>query len=152
MITFSVQLDSTNDITCHRIDIVIALFFGLAVINFWPNSQTAAWMRHLNAHVTPNWWWGWFGGKIGSKSRSNRNSSSTINVMTLSNGNIFRVRGPFWGESTDHRWFPLQRACDAGLWCFLRCTLEQTVEQTFETLVILRRHCANYDVTVMLCW
>ena len=30
-------------------------------------------------------------------------------MMTSSNGNIFRVTGPLWGESTDHRWFPSQR-------------------------------------------
>ena len=26
-------------------------------------------------------------------------------MMTSSNGNIFRITGPMWGESTDHRWF-----------------------------------------------
>ena len=34
--------------------------------------------------------------------------SITRLVMTLSNGNIFRVTGPFWGEFTGHRRISLQ--------------------------------------------
>ena len=30
-------------------------------------------------------------------------------MMTSSNGNIFRVTGPLWGESTGHRRFPSRR-------------------------------------------
>ena len=30
-------------------------------------------------------------------------------MMTSSNGNIFHVTGPLWGESTGHRWLPLAR-------------------------------------------
>ena len=56
--------------------------------------------------------------------------------MTSSNRNIFRVTGPLWGESTDHRWIPLTKARDAELWFFLLSAPEQTVEQTIETLVI----------------
>ena len=48
--------------------------------------------------------------------------------MTSSNGNIFRVTGPLWGESTGHRWIPLTKADDAQLWCFLWSAPEQTVE------------------------
>ena len=50
-------------------------------------------------------------------------------MMTSSNGNIFRVIGPLWGEST----CPLTKASDAELWCFLWFGPEQTVEQTIET-------------------
>ena len=57
-------------------------------------------------------------------------------MMTLSNGNLFRVTGPLWGESTGHRWIPLAKASDAELWCLLWSVPEQTVEQTLETLVI----------------
>ena len=57
-------------------------------------------------------------------------------MMTSSNGNIFRVTGPLWGESTGHRWIPLTKASDAELWCFLWSALEQIVEQTIETPVI----------------
>ena len=48
-----------------------------------------------------------------------------------SNGNIFRIIVPLWGESTGDRWTP--KASDAELWCFLRSVTEQTVEQTVET-------------------
>ena len=41
------------------------------------------------------------------------------NMMTSSNGIIFRVTGPLWGESTGHRWIPNTKASDAELWCFL---------------------------------
>ena len=54
-------------------------------------------------------------------------------MMTSSNGNIFRVTGPLWEESTSHRWIPLMKAGDAELWCF---PPEQMVKQTIETLVI----------------
>ena len=57
-------------------------------------------------------------------------------MMTSSNGNIFRVTGPLWGEFTGHRWIPLTKASDAELWCFLWSGPEQTVEQTIETQVI----------------
>ena len=56
--------------------------------------------------------------------------------MTSSNGNIFRVNGPFRGESTGHRWIPLTEASDAELWYFLWSEPEQTVEQMIETPVI----------------
>ena len=45
--------------------------------------------------------------------------SYPIRMMTSSNGNIFRVIGPFCGEFTGHRWIPLTKASDAELWCFL---------------------------------
>ena len=58
-------------------------------------------------------------------------------VVTMSwNGNIFRVTGPLWGQSTDHRWIPLTKARYAVLWCFLWSAPEQTAEQTIDTLVI----------------
>ena len=57
-------------------------------------------------------------------------------MMMSSNGNIFRVTGPLWGESTDHRWILLAKASNAELWCFLWSAHEQTVEKTIETLVI----------------
>ena len=57
-------------------------------------------------------------------------------MMTLSNGNIFRVTGPLWGEFTGDQWIPLTKASDAGIWCIVWSAPEQTVEQTIETLVI----------------
>ena len=54
-------------------------------------------------------------------------------VMTSSNGNIFRVTGPLWGESTGHQWIPLIKVSDAELSSFLWSEPQQTVEQTMET-------------------
>ena len=75
-------------------------------------------------------------------------SSLTGNTMTSSHGNIFRVAGPLWGESTGHRGVPLTKASDSELWCFLWSAPEQTVEQIIETLVM----CVHYDVTLMCDW
>ena len=50
-------------------------------------------------------------------------------MMTSSNGNIFRVTGPLWVEFTDHQWIPLTKASDVELWCFLWSAPEQTAEQ-----------------------
>ena len=55
--------------------------------------------------------------------------------MTSLNENMFRVTGPLWGESTDHRWIPLTKASDTGFGVFLAAP-EQTVEQTIEAPVI----------------
>ena len=62
--------------------------------------------------------------------------------MTSSNGNIYRVTGPFWVESTSHR-FPSQMPMTRSFGVFLWSVPQQTVEQTIET------HRAHYDVTVM---
>ena len=57
-------------------------------------------------------------------------------IMTSSNGNIFPVTGPLWGESTGYRWIPLSKASDAEPSCFLWSAPEWTVEQTIGTVVI----------------
>ena len=44
---------------------------------------------------------------------------SERNMMTSSNGNIFRVTGPLCGEFTGLRWIPRTKVSDAELWCFL---------------------------------
>ena len=67
-------------------------------------------------------------------------------MITSSNGNIFRVSGPVWGESSGHRWIPLTKASEAELWYFLRSAFEQNRDAGD-----LRRHCVHYDVTVMCC-
>ena len=54
-------------------------------------------------------------------------------IMTLSNGNMFRVTGPLWGESTRQRWIPHTKASDAELWRFLWSAPKQTVEWAIET-------------------
>ena len=54
---------------------------------------------------------------------------SRYGMMTSSNGNIFRVTGPYCWEFTGRWWIPLTKASDAELWCFLWSVPEQTVEQ-----------------------
>ena len=49
-------------------------------------------------------------------------------MLTSSNGNIFRVTGPLYGEFTGHRWIPRKKASDAEPWCFLWSAPEYTVE------------------------
>ena len=48
--------------------------------------------------------------------------------MTSSNGNIFRITGPSWGEFTGHRWIPLTEASDVELWCLIWSAFKQTAE------------------------
>ena len=63
-----------------------------------------------------------------------------FNMMTSSNGNIFRVTGHLCGEFIGHRWIPRTKASDAELWCFL--WLNGWVNNRE----------AHYDVNVMKMW
>ena len=45
--------------------------------------------------------------------------SKSDDMMSSSNGNIFRVTGHLCGEFTGLRWIPRTKASDAELWCFL---------------------------------
>ena len=58
-------------------------------------------------------------------------------MTTSLNGNIVRVTGPLWGESTSHGWFPLTKPVTRNFGVFsLIFAPEQTVEQTIETPII----------------
>ena len=72
--------------------------------------------------------------------------SANFTMMTSSNGNIFALLA-LCGDFTSYRLIPLTNASDAELWCSLWSAPEQLVEQTIGDL---RRHCAHYDVTVMI--
>ena len=63
-----------------------------------------------------------------------------------SNGNIFRVTGPSWGESTGDRWIPLTKDSDAELWCFLWSAPEQTVDAGVK--VPSRHYIGNNDTEI----
>ena len=70
----------------------------------------------------------------------------SLNILTSSNGNIFRANGSLWEESTGDRWIFLTKATDAKLLCFLLSAPEQMIEQSrrrwFETPSrSLWRHC-----------
>ena len=55
-------------------------------------------------------------------------------MMTSSNGNIFRVTGPLWGEPTGHRWITHTMTSDEELWCFFDLRLSKhSWRRWFET-------------------
>ena len=70
-----------------------------------------------------------------------------INIMTPSNGSMFRVTGHLCGEFTGHRWIPRTKASDAELWYFFDLRLNKRLSKQswvwwFETPVRpLWRHC-----------
>ena len=73
---------------------------------------------------------------------------SLNNIMvTSSDGIIFWVTGPLWGESTAHRWIPLTQASDVSLICALINSWANNRECSD-----LRCSCTHYDVTVMMKW
>ena len=84
--------------------------------------------------------------------------------MTSSNGSIFLVTGPLWGEFTGHRWIPFTKDSNAELWYFLWSVPEQRLSKQsrrkrFETpLCSLWRHYKNklmaryYSSTLLLQW
>ena len=53
--------------------------------------------------------------------------------MTSSNGNIFHITGPLWGEFTGRRWIPLAKASDAELWCLNKRFSKQSRRRRFDT-------------------
>ena len=65
-------------------------------------------------------------------------------MMSSSNGTIFRVIGPLWGESTGHWWIPITKASDAELWCFLWFASNKLLAKQSG-----RRHRAHHDVSTM---
>ena len=81
----------------------------------------------------------------------------TRNMMTSSNGSIFRVTGPLCGEFTGHRWTPCTRASDEEFWCVLfalrlnKRLNKQSWGWWFETPSCpLWRHCNARGRTYML--
>ena len=63
--------------------------------------------------------------------------------------NFFHVTDPLRGEFTGHRWTPLTKASDAGLWWvfFIWAWINRWVNNC--EAGELRRHRAHYDVIVM---
>ena len=68
------------------------------------------------------------------------------NMMTSSNGNIFRVTGHLCGEFTGPRWIPHTKASDAEFWCFLWSTPKVNNREAGD----VRRQHGHYDVIVMV--
>ena len=66
-------------------------------------------------------------------------------MMTPSNGNVFRVSGPLWGEFTGDRWTPRTKA--SGAFSLICAWTNDRVRN--RDACDLRRHRAHYDVSVM---
>ena len=72
--------------------------------------------------------------------------------MMSSNGNIFRVIGPLWGESTGHRWIPLTKASDAELSYFYSIyTWTKSWADKRDACDLTHQH-SHYDVTAIMYW
>ena len=68
-------------------------------------------------------------------------------MMTLSNGNIFRVASPFWEKSTGPRWISFTKGSGA---VFFDLRLNKRLSKlNYRDTGDLRRHRARYDVTVI---
>ena len=75
-----------------------------------------------------------------------------VNMMTSSNGNIFRVTGHLCGELTGPRWIPRTKVNDTELWCFsLICVWINGWVNSCEA-GDLRGYRAHCDITVMNVW
>ena len=74
------------------------------------------------------------------------------NIMTSSNGHIFCVTGPLWGEFTGHRWIPLTKASDVKLLfdlCLNKLLSKQSRQWWFEMpMHSLWCHCNEFIVVL----
>ena len=62
--------------------------------------------------------------------------SSSYDMMTSSNGNIFRVTGPLWGEFTGPGEFPTQRPVTRSFGVFFDLRLNKRLSKKTVRLVI----------------
>ena len=123
--------------TRHSQQHIASLIFALQH-NSWPLTfQTRTWpLQFCKSNYTPL--------------HSSHNIHRTM--MTSSNGNIFRVTGPFCGEFTGHRWIPRTKTSDTELWCFLWSAPWINGWVNNREAGDLSRHRTYYDVIVMKCW
>ena len=100
--------------------------------------------NHLFVHLFP------FGAEKTTKDPVISNLASTQGAAAWHDDVIkwkkFPRYWPFAREFTGHRWFPLTKASDGELWCFLWSTNGWVNNRDAGDL---RRHRAHYDVTVM---
>ena len=81
-------------------------------------------------------------------------------MMTSSNGNIFRVTGPLWEESTDHRWIPLTKPVTRSFDVFFDLRLnkrliKQSRRRWFETpsrLLWRHRNVISTSIIIDIHW
>ena len=123
----------------------------LVICNFGTMGVQRNLYRHLNRYrlsivnvcVKDPW------GQLNITMLSYWSRNSQFNMMTSSNGNIFRVTGPLCWEFTGHRWIPLTKASDAELWWFSVICGWIKVWVNIREAGDLRCHRAHYDVPVM---
>ena len=72
-----------------------------------------------------------------------------MNMMTSSNGNIFRVTGPLCGEFTGPGEFPAQRPVTRSFDVIFDLRLNKRLSKQNRDAGDLRRHRRHYDVNVM---
>ena len=74
--------------------------------------------------------------------------AETKSKMTSSNGNIFCVTGPLWGESIGHRWILLKKArpVTRNLDVFFDPHLNKRLSKNRDARD-LRRHCNDQNIT-----
>ena len=77
-----------------------------------------------------------------------KNTTTAHDMMTSSNGNIFRVTGPLCGEFTGPRWIPTQRPVTRNFDVFLYLAWINGWVNIREA-GDLRRHHAHYDAIVL---
>ena len=70
-------------------------------------------------------------------------------MMTSWHGNVFRVTGRLWGESTSHRWIPLIKGQWHGNTIF-DVSFNVSLNKRLDITGDFRRHDARCDVTVMV--
>ena len=91
----------------------------LTLIQMQTSAQAKKWSEEeLGSHMLLAWKRQREGAKVMYKDEIYGVWSSN-DMMTSSNGNIFRVTGHLCGEFTGLRWIPHTKASDAELWCFL---------------------------------
>ena len=54
---------------------------------------------------------------VPSSLRKSENKHEKFHPWWQHSMGVFRVTGPMWGESSDHRWIPLTKSQWCGLWC-----------------------------------
>ena len=76
--------------------------------------------------------------------------SSSLLMMTSSNGNIFRVTGHLCGKLTGHQWIPRTKASDAELFVVFFADLHVNTQLNKQSCGLrFETPSPHYDVTVM---
>ena len=120
----------------------------LALLSWWPISNSIRRNpSHLRLPDVQTISWDLIAWQV-TKSKECWGTHS-IDMVTSSNENLFRVTGPLWGESTGHRWIPSHKVQRRGALIFsFFCTWTNAWANTRHA-GDLRRHRSHYDVTVM---